>query len=190
MERASRSPRRGWADVDRQTSALREAYARAETPEEFRQVGLLCRDIFISLGRVIFDPEKHLPKNEPMPKRDDAKKRLDLAMKAEYGGSENEELRGLVRATYRFVQPRVHDQTEDRTNAMIAADATIHLVKVLAALFPTPTDAPHAEESAELEPGEDYEPEPDWEPDSEDAAAYMEWLDEDDANHWEPDPLG
>ena len=113
-----------------------------------------------------------------MPKRDDPKNRLAYAVRAEYGGGDNEELRVLVRATWKFVQPRVHDQTEDRTNAMIAADATIHLVKVLAALFGTPTGQGrgHGEPiQPELEPGEDYEPEPDWEPDPEDVQAYLSW---------------
>ena len=135
-------PTTGWAPVDRQVEQLREMYARADTPEQFRQVGLLCRDIFISLGYVVFDPEKHLSEGEPMPKRDNAKDRLAYAVGAEYGGRSNVELRGLVRATWTYVQDRVHDQSEDRRDAMIAADATIHLVKVLAALFPRPTGKP------------------------------------------------
>jgi hypothetical protein len=171
-------PETGWTQVDRQVAQLRISYARAETPEEFRSVGLLCRDIFVSLGHVIFDPEKHLPKGESMPKRDDPKNRLDYAVVTEFSGGANEKLRALIRSTWSFVQPRVHDQTEDRRDAMIAADATIHLVKVLAAMFPNPTGW-LAPEQPEFEPGEDFVPQPDWEPDPEAMGDYLSWKKED-----------
>jgi hypothetical protein len=161
------APATGWTEVDRQVGQLRESYARAETPEQYRQVGLLCRDIFISLGHVVFDPDKHLPAGAAMPKRDDAKNRLEWAVRSEYRGESGEKMRGLVRATLEFVQPVVHDRTHDRTKAMIAADATVHLVKVLAALFPSPTGKPPTDEDDEHE---DY----DWEPSEDDWREYLE----------------
>jgi hypothetical protein len=68
---------------------------------------------------------------------------------------------------------------------MIAADATIHIVKVLTALFPSPTGWLHADDQVEPEPGEDSEPEPDWEPDPEDLVSYLvDMDDEDDGDPW------
>lgn len=152
------APATGWTEVDRQVEQLRERYARAQTPEEFRQVGLLCRDIFTSLGHVVFDPDKHLPDGEPMPKRDDAKKRLDVAVAAEHSGKSGEKLRALMRATWEFVQPVVHDRTDDQTKALVAADATIHVVKVLAVLFPSPTGSMQPPDVMKDLDDEDWEP--------------------------------
>jgi hypothetical protein len=174
------APATGWAEVDRQVAALHSSYARAHTPEEYCQVGLLCRHILISLGHVVFDPEKHLPPGRESPKGDDAKNRLDLAVRAEHGGGSNERLRALVRSTWDFVQPVVHDRTDDQTKAMLAADATIHLQKVLTVLFPNPTGSiPAAREGDE---------EPNWEPDPGDLRAYLEWLTEDEIGHEDSPP--
>jgi hypothetical protein len=162
-------PATGWTEVDRQVAALHTSYARAHTPEEYRQVGLLCRDIFVSLGHVVFDGAKHLPPGKDPPRGDDAKNRLELAVLAEYGGGPNEKLRALVRSTWDFAQPIVHDRTDDQTKAMLAADATIHLQKVLAVLFPNPTGFLPAETSP------DDEEEPDGEPSLDDLRAYQEW---------------
>ncbi len=156
----------GWTDVDRQVAALERAYARARTPEDFRQIGLLCRDIFISLGHVVFDPEKHLPPGAPIPKGDDAKQRLEYAIGAEHAGKGNEESRALVRAMWSFVQPVVHSRTGDETQAMIAAETTISLQRVIARLFPDPAGRlPEA--------GED---EQEWEPSPEDVRWYVEHM--------------
>jgi hypothetical protein len=166
-------PATGWTEVDRQVEQLRERYARAQTPEEFRQVGLLCRDIFISLGHVVFDPDKHLPERTPMPKRDDAKNRLDLAVAAEHPGKAGERLRGLARATWDFVGPVVHERTDDQTKALLAADATIHIVKVLAVLFPSPTGSLHQPDLNDMD-------DEDWEPSAEDLAELgnFDWDDD------------
>jgi hypothetical protein len=104
---------------------------------------------------------------------------------AEYAGEQHEALRALAKATWRFVQPRVHDRTEDPTNAMIAADATIHLVNVLTALFPTPTGRERTSESGDDEADDDEDEE--WAPGAEDFAYFMRWTAEDAEDEvWEP----
>jgi hypothetical protein len=80
------APETGWTEVDAETRQLRQRYATAQTPEDFRAVGLLCRDILISLGDVVFDPDRHLPMDQPMPKRDDAKNRIDSRREGRVSG--------------------------------------------------------------------------------------------------------
>lgn len=70
----------GWADVDGQIAALERVYAAASAPEEFRQIGLLCRALFVSTSYVVFDADRHLPDGAQLPKKDDAKNRLDYAI--------------------------------------------------------------------------------------------------------------
>src|SRR6266511_4366853 len=61
------APETGWIPVDDQVRQLNQRYLSAQTPEDFRAVGLLCRDILLSLGRVVFDPDRHVKLGDPCP---------------------------------------------------------------------------------------------------------------------------
>lgn len=183
------APETGWTEVDSEVRQLRQRYATAQTPEDFRAVGLLCRDVLISLGHVVFDPEHHLPLDEAMPKRDDAKSRIDYVVQAEFPGSDNHRLRALVKAQWDYVQPVVHTRADTERKARLAADGTIYLVNTLRALIPEPTGV-FANLDEEPPPGsnpsvEEYE---EWEPEPEDLA-YMErnWAEHaEEYENWEP----
>jgi hypothetical protein len=172
------APDTSWADVDGEIRQLRQRYATAQTPEDFRAVGLLCRDILISLGHAVFDPDRHLSIDQPMPKRDDAKNRIDYVVQAEFPGSDNHRLRALVKAQWDFVQPVVHTRTDTEKKARLAADGTIYLANTLRALIPEPTGT--------IPPPEEEPPPSDWDTP---ADSHQDWeLDEDDlayvSRHW------
>lgn len=46
----------GWRKVDRQLQEVRTRLATAKTEEQFQAVGLLCREVMISVGQAVFDP--------------------------------------------------------------------------------------------------------------------------------------
>ena len=50
----------GWKRVDRTVTEARNRLASARTEEQFQAVGLLCREILISLAQAVFDSERHL----------------------------------------------------------------------------------------------------------------------------------
>lgn len=49
----------------------------------------------IALGQVVFDPDRHLPESDPMPKRNDAKARMDYVMRIEFEAPSNGRLRNI-----------------------------------------------------------------------------------------------
>lgn len=62
----------GWQKVDRQLQEVRSRLDTADSEEQYQAVGLLCREVLISVAQEIYDPVRHLPQDgvrpsEPMP---------------------------------------------------------------------------------------------------------------------------
>ena len=49
----------GWTRVDRTLGEVRSRLESASTEEQFQAVGLLCREVLISLAQTVFDPDQH-----------------------------------------------------------------------------------------------------------------------------------
>ena len=52
-------PPSGWPRVDRTLSKAKKQLATAENEEDYQAVGLLCREVLISLGQAVFNPSEH-----------------------------------------------------------------------------------------------------------------------------------
>lgn len=185
------APETGWIPVDDQVRQLNQRYLSAQTPEDFRAVGLLCRDILLSLGRVVFDPDRHVKLGDPMPKLDDTKLRIGLMLNAEFPGEEGARIRTFTTAAWVFVQHVVHAQIDTETKARLAADSTVYIVNTLRTLMPEPSGrAEGNEEAGDLVGGSAWDEPPedeDWEPDPEDLAYLAEFAEDSEIEPpWEP----
>ena len=98
----------GWERVDSQISQLRERYATARTVEDYQAVGLLCRDIFVSLADASFDEEEHLPEGQDAPTS--AKERLRLVVAGEAAGASQREVRKALNAVLDLANTVQHDR--------------------------------------------------------------------------------
>jgi hypothetical protein len=49
----------GWGRVDRTLSTAHRSLSAAEHEEEFQAIGLMCREVLISLGQAVYEPTKH-----------------------------------------------------------------------------------------------------------------------------------
>ena len=49
----------GWEKVDLTMAELRKQLDAAATPVAFQSVGVLCREVLISLAQAVFDPQRH-----------------------------------------------------------------------------------------------------------------------------------
>jgi hypothetical protein len=67
----------GWDRVDRALDKARGQLARAEAEEDFQTVGLICREILISAGQVVYDPMRHKLPDGAEPSHTDAKRLLE-----------------------------------------------------------------------------------------------------------------
>lgn len=115
----------------RQDGALRRRTGEAEDTDDFKAVGLQCVSVLEALGRAAFDETRHLPEGEHVPHPNDAKTRLGHFLTSVTKGKRFEEVRPLIRATWRQAQSVKHRDDPNRTDAGIAADSTALLVAIV-----------------------------------------------------------
>ena len=124
----------GWAKVDRQLDGALGQLAQAKSEEDFQVVGLRCREVLISLGQEVFDPDRHAPSDGVTPSDTDAKRMLEAYLLDELHGSTNKEARKHARATVDFAVSVQHKRTAAFRDAALCAEATASVVNLIAIL--------------------------------------------------------
>lgn len=124
----------GWPLVDRQMAEVRARLQEAVNEEHYQAVGLLCREVLISVAQAVYDPKRHLPLDGTEPSRTDAKRMLESFLAVELGGNANEEARGHAKAALRLALALQHNRTADFKTAALCAEATASVVNILGVL--------------------------------------------------------
>ena len=124
----------GWEKVDRQIQEIRLRLEMAATEEQFQTVGLLCREVLISLAETVYDQNRHQPIDGILPSRTNAVRMLEAFFAAELGGESNEEMRSYVKAALRLANALQHKRTADSRLAVLCAEATLSVVNAAAVL--------------------------------------------------------
>jgi hypothetical protein len=124
----------GWSKVDRQLQEVRQRLDSAQSEEQYQAVGLLCREVLISVGEVAFDPLRHRSLDGVGPSETDAKRRLEAMFEKELGGTANEEARGHAKAAVRLAVALQHKRTADFQTAALCAEATASVANLAAIL--------------------------------------------------------
>ena len=122
----------GWSRVDRTLDEIRIQLERASNEEHFQSVGLLCREIMISLAQAVFDSAKHQPTDDVHPSKTDAKRMLESYLAAELHGSANSAARKHARAALSFANELQHKRTAEFRDAALCAEATSSVVNIIA----------------------------------------------------------
>jgi len=120
----------GWEKVDRQIQQVRFRLEQSLTEEDFQTIGLLCREVLISLAQAVYDPFKH-GKPGPSPSRTDANRLLEAYFASELPGRGNEEARGMARSTLKLAAALQHDRASDFQAAALCAEATASIVNLV-----------------------------------------------------------
>jgi hypothetical protein len=124
----------GWTKVDRQLQAVREQLDSASTEEQYQTVGLLCREVLISVSQEMFDPAVHLPIDDKQASDTDARRKLEQIFEVELHGSASEEARAHAKAAVRLALALQHKRTADFRTAALCAEGTTSVVNMLAIL--------------------------------------------------------
>ena len=122
----------GWPRVDRGIYEIRRSLEQAKTEEQFQAVGLLCREVLISLAQVVYDPERHPPLDGVRPSDTDAERMLDGYVGAELQGGSNEGVRRHAKAALSLANNLQHHRTANRREAALCAEATTSVVNIAA----------------------------------------------------------
>lgn len=124
----------GWERVDRCVEKARGRLAAAAVEEDFQQVGLLCREVLISIAQAVYDPQRHPPLDGTTPSQTDAKRMLEAFIAVELGGGSNEIARKHAKASMDLALGLQHDRTANFRTAALCEEATTSVVNLLAIL--------------------------------------------------------
>jgi hypothetical protein len=122
----------GWARVDRTVGELRERLASATHEEQFQAVGLLCREVLISLAQAVHILEQHPTLDSIAPSRTDAKRMLDAYISVELGGKTNDEARKNARSALALAASLQHKRTAGFRDAAMCVEATTSIINIIA----------------------------------------------------------
>jgi hypothetical protein len=122
----------GWARVDRTVTEARKRLELATAEEQFQAVGLLCREILISLAQAVFDPERHPTLDGVRASDTDAKRMLEAYIAVEFAGSGNEHTRKHARAACDLAVHLQHRRTASFREAAACVEATTSTVNLIA----------------------------------------------------------
>lgn len=122
----------GWQKVDRQVQEMRTRLDSAVNEEQFQAVGLLCREILISVAEELFKPQRHPTVDGVAASKTDAKRMLEAIFEAELKGAGNEDARRHARAAVSLALALQHKRTADFTTAALCAEGTLSVVNLLA----------------------------------------------------------
>jgi len=122
----------GWLRVDRGIYEIRRSLEQAETEEQFQAVGLLCRETLISLGQVVYDPQRHPTTDGVTSSETNAKRMLDAYIIVELSGAPNEGVRRHAKAALTLANDLQHHRTANYLQAALCAEATTSVVNLIA----------------------------------------------------------
>lgn len=121
----------GWERVDRALSKARAQLGLASAEEDFQQIGLLCREVLISLGQAVYDPLLHSSPDGVEPSETDANRMIASFIAFAFGGSSNEEVRAHAKASLRLALALQHRRTASGKLAALCLEATSSTVAVI-----------------------------------------------------------
>jgi hypothetical protein len=124
----------GWNKVDRQIQEARLRLDTASNEEQFQAIGLICREVIITLAQTVYDSERHALNDGKFTSKTDAARMLEGYFKAELSGGINEEARSHAKAALKLSIALQHKRTADFEMAALCAEATAAVVNIVAIL--------------------------------------------------------
>jgi hypothetical protein len=124
----------GWERVDRTLEKAHTRLAQARHEEDHQTVGLLCREITISVGQVVYDPASHKSPDGVTPSTADGGRMIEAFLATAAAGGSNESIRRHARAALKLAVELQHKRTADFTAAALCLEATSSVVNILAIL--------------------------------------------------------
>lgn len=114
----------GWERVDRALAKARDQLELAKAEEDFQAIGLICREVIISLAQAVYDPQIHESLDGVTPSETDANRMLEAYIGHVFPGASYKELRAHARASLALALNLQHRRTATRQLAALCVEAT------------------------------------------------------------------
>lgn len=124
----------GWTKVDSEVGEVKLRLESASSGGDFQAVGLLCREVLISLAQATYDAERYPTTDGVEPSDTDAGRMLEAMFGAELSGGANDQARKYAKAALNLAVALQHKRTADYRMAALCAEATLSVVNLCAIL--------------------------------------------------------
>lgn len=121
----------GWERVDRALSKAKAQYGLASAEEDFQGIGLLCREVIISLAQAVFDPGIHQTTDGVEASKTDANRMIEAYIAHEFPGASFKEVRAHARASLALALNLQHRRSATRQLAALCLEGTASTVAVI-----------------------------------------------------------
>lgn len=122
----------GWERVDRTLSKARTQLGTASAEEDCQAIGLLCREVIISLAQAVYDPSIHESLDGVKPSATDANRMLEGYIGHAFPGESFKEVRAHARASLALALNLQHRRTATPQLAALCVEATASTTAVIA----------------------------------------------------------
>ncbi|MCC5915667.1 MAG: hypothetical protein JJU46_14930 [Balneolaceae bacterium] len=123
-----------WPKVDRQLSKAHQMLNNSQTEEEFQGVGLICREILISVAQEIYDEEVYPSDDGVTPSDTDAKRMFEAFLNQELSGKSNEQYRKLTKSAVQVADATQHKRTSDYLHAKLCLEGVVSVIEIMKVL--------------------------------------------------------
>ena len=125
-----------WERIKRTITKIKRDSISAKNEEDFQSVGLLCRDVIISLAQSVYIPFIHGEYDESGTKisNTDAVRMIGNYLRPIMQGKQHKELRDYARVTNAIANQLTHKRTATRTDMLLAINSTIALINFIGIL--------------------------------------------------------
>ena len=115
---------------------IKQDSSSAKNEEDFQQIGLLCREVIISLAQNVYNPEIHsaVDDNGIEIGKTDAVKMIGNYIKVRLAGSSNEELKAYAKATNKLANLLTHKRDAKKQDMLLSVSATMALINFIGIL--------------------------------------------------------
>ena len=122
-----------WPEISNAVDRILQSSSIAESEIDFQNVGNSCRELIISLAKIVYNPSIHGDKNNEGKtiSKTDAIGMLTNYFSYTLSGSSNDEYRSYAKATHKIANMLTHKRNATKKDMLITVSATLSLVNLI-----------------------------------------------------------
>lgn len=119
-----------WERIKRTVTKIKRERNNAKDEEDFQAMGLLCRDVIISLAEAVYDPRIHGATDETGKQigNADAVRMIGNYVNVKLGGGHHKELKAYAKATNNLANKLTHKRSATKRDMLLTVSSTIALI--------------------------------------------------------------
>lgn len=125
-----------WDRINRTIIKIKQLSSAAQNEEDYQQVGLLCREVIISLAQMVYSPDEYGNRDEKGVEisNTDSVRMLGNYFNVKLSGSSCEELRTYAKHTNKLANMLTHKRDASKSDMLMAVSAAIALINFVGIL--------------------------------------------------------